>query len=366
VGVIFVDSFDHYDSADAGKKWLNFPSQYSLTTTACRTGTQGLEGTSNSSGLIGDMFSQRFTATTEMIAGFALYLVRLPTSDFPIAFFIDNVGPGDNTPAICIGLTSAGHLRIYGTSTLKSDNWTGTALTTGQWYYIEFKSKYHTSTGGSVGDTEIRVDYGSGPTVVNQIAANQTTNSGSGSGFIAFGFGADFFGTTSWTASSACFYIDDVYLLDATTGVNTTYLGNSSVNCVYPNGAGASAQFTPLSGSTNYTEVDEAILDDDTTYVHTTGTGNRDTYTLGTMPNSPVEIFAVQLVPFARVDAGETTRTMLSSLYIGSTYYDGATSGDLTSTYAAKINIWESNPATSTNFTRSDIQGMEAGVKLVS
>ena len=110
----------------------------------------------------------------------------------------------------------------------------------------------------------------------------------------------------------------------------------------------------------------EATFDGDTTYVSTSGVGNRDSYTLGTMPDTPKQIFAVHVSSFDRVDAGETTRTMNNSLRIGGVYYDGAPSGNLNATYAPVRSVWENNPATSSYFSRSDVEGMEAGVKLVS
>jgi hypothetical protein len=276
----------------------------------------------------------------------------------------DDSGAGNNT-GISIALTSSGTLRIYGTSSVKSDNWTGTALTTGQWYYLEFRAKYTSSTAS--GDVEIRIDYGSGPTVVNDIAAGQTTKGGSGTGWRFIGLGTNDYGSNVWSHSATCFDIDDLYILNPASGVNTGYLGNCKVECIYPNASGASSQFTPnQTGHSNYTEVDEATFDSDTTYVSTTGVGNRDSYKIGTMSSTPQSIFAVMTSAFARVDAGETTRTMLDSLRISGTYYDGTTSADLTSTYVAYRNVWENNPATSAAFTRSDVEGMEAGVKLVS
>lgn len=367
MGVVYVDSFDFYPTADISLKWPHsYLSQITIASAAARTGNSGLEFTTNSSGLYGYISTPQIMTSTEVIVGFAFYIVTMPTSQTQynvILQFWDNTSYA--TRGISIVLDNSGHLLFANTAGVTGNNWSGTALTTGTWYYVEVKCKY--SSGTAAGDVEIRVDYGSGPTVVNDISAGITTRGGANSGFGGIQLGSAYGNNTTFGNSVTCFYIDDLYVIDATTGVNTTYLGNCTVNCLMPKGAGVSSQFTPnQTGHANYTEVDEASFDGDTTYVSTSGVGNRDTYTIQSLPNTPKEIFAVHMSSFDRIDASETTRTMNNSLYINSTYYDGTVSGDLTSTYQAIRTVWENNPATSTQFQVSDISSMEAGVKLVS
>lgn len=67
-------------------------------------------------------------------------------------------------------------------------------------------------------------------------------------------------------------YFKDIWVLDATTGSNTTHLGDVSVGVKYPNAAGVNQQWTPNSG-TQVSRVQDGIThtgtwpDGDTTYI---------------------------------------------------------------------------------------------------
>jgi hypothetical protein len=68
----------------------------------------------------------------------------------------------------------------------------------------------------------------------------------------------------------------------------------------------------------------------------------------------------------ARNDASDSGRKYNHSLRLDGAYYDGAPSANMTTTLRKLENVWETNPATGAAWTRSAVEAMEAGVKLVS
>jgi hypothetical protein len=371
MGLLFIDGFDHYATSDMTSKWSSKAgSNLSIVSGAAKTGSYGLQAVADSSGAnVGSLVLNLPSSGTQFFCGFALKIVTLPTTanttQTTLVAFAENSGAANLS--LKVVLESTGKLRFVqggsGSGTLLTDNWTGTTLTTGTWYYVEVKVKWASSTAAA--DCEIRVDYGSGPTVVNQIAASQNTTYGGQSGYSYFAI-SEYSATNHWVANSTCFYMDDLYVLDTNGSVNTGYLGNCKVETLTPAGAGASAQWTRSTGTNNYANVNEIPDDGDTTYNYTTGTNNRDSFTFSSLSSVPQAIYGVQAAAMERIDASETTRNTLLSLRISGSYYDSGNSGNLTSAYIGYRKIWETNPATSSSWNSTVVNALEAGIKLVS
>jgi hypothetical protein len=251
-----------------------------------------------------------------------------------------------NTPDISASLPS-------GTST--------NAISANTWYYIEVKwcignPSPDTSEVKVNGSTWITVPSGSN-------TYGQSGVSGVGTNFDSYGFGDE---NDSTLDDQKCY--DDVYVLDPSTGSYSSYLGDCRVETLMPAAAGSTTQWsrTGAGKTDNYQCVNEAIADNDSTYVSTSGVGNRDTYLVPDLSSDPTTIFCVEHFGIARVDAGETTRKICFSLNVGGTYYDHTDQFTLTSSYLYWPSIWMSNPATSAAWSYADIGSLEAGVKLVS
>lgn len=156
---------------------------------------------------------------------------------------------------------------------------------------------------------------------------------------------------------------DDFYLCDTTGSVNNDFLGDVKIVPLYPDAAGDSTQFTPLSGS-NYQNVDEAIADGDTTYVESSTVGHKDLYTFGNLSFTPESILGVQAIACVRKDdAG--TREVRAVTKAGSTTRNGPTFAPST-TYGIAMDIMETNPADSAAWERADVDALQAGVEIVT
>jgi hypothetical protein len=157
--------------------------------------------------------------------------------------------------------------------------------------------------------------------------------------------------------------IDDFWVCDDTGGVNDTFLGDCRVQCLFPDGAGASSGWTPLSG-TNFSNVDDSVPDNDTTYVSTGAAGTIDTYSMQNLAATTGSVKAVQTVIDARKD-DSGTRTIAPVFHIGASDYVGSNQNIMT-TYAMFLQVYQVSPATAIAWTVAEVNALNAGQKLVA
>jgi len=128
-----------------------------------------------------------------------------------------------------------------------------------------------------------------------------------------------------------------------------------------PNAAGDESALTPNSGA-NYACVNEAAVDEDSTYVYKTGTGYlRDLYNLPTSSGSETINFIK--VYFRCRRTGGLFGVVKPALKSDSTVTDG-TQVSLTTDYATYSEKWNTNPADSAAWEWGDIDELQIGVSL--
>jgi hypothetical protein len=149
-------------------------------------------------------------------------------------------------------------------------------------------------------------------------------------------------------------YYDDLYMND------TGLLGPCRIYTLAPTGAGSSTAMTPSTGA-NWSCVDEQPYSA-TDYV-TGSSGQRDLYALGDLPGSPGTIHAVQVASVAKKsDAGALN--LRNNIRSGGTTYQGASSA-LATTDGSIVDAWTTDPATSSAWTASGVNALEAGAEVV-
>jgi hypothetical protein len=159
-----------------------------------------------------------------------------------------------------------------------------------------------------------------------------------------------------------CSY-DDFYSVTPTGGVSTSFLGESRVQTIGMNTNGNSTQWTPLA-STNVSQIDETLVDNDTSYNLSSTVGQIDTFNpknLGTT----TPIFAVQTVITARKD-DVGARSISADIYDGSTDHINATVHGLLSSYQGFFDIYETDPSTSAQWTQAGFNARQFGYKMIS
>lgn len=339
--LLFVDGFDHYETADLARKWTS-SSNASIAAGAARYGAGGLR---LSSAAFGAYVSRGFGARASWIVG--------------CAFKVNSFA----TETVVIGLRDAGsyqvQLRIQTNGLLRlvrgNDSATlatgSTALSSGSWYYLELKATINDATGSYTVRINGATEF-SGSSADTQATGTATADE------VVLGYAG------AGAGVSANHDYDDVYVADTTGPPNNDVLGDCRVETLYPSGAGAAAAWTPNGAGSNYDCVDEAAPDDDTTYVSSSTATQKDTYAAGDLSGTPDSIKGVQTVLMVRKDdAG--TRTFAAVIRSGGADYDG-TSVNVTTDYLCYPEVRETDPATSAAWTASGVNALEVGVKLVA
>lgn len=140
--------------------------------------------------------------------------------------------------------------------------------------------------------------------------------------------------------------------------------GVQRLRALFPTGAGAHSDWTPLSGS-NYANVDETTPNDDTDYNSSATLGNIDTYAIDDMPSDTIGISAIAVtVRLKKTDANSLL--LAAVLRIGGVDYVHADHKGLPGgAYVYLQWIWAVSPATGVAFTLAEVNAMEAGIKIV-
>lgn len=302
-----------------------------------------------------DYFGENFPEENTIGAGGALNLD--PTGSYsgkPLIMFRRNGGGSDQ---LSVHLNSNTSIEIRrGGGTGDQGGIPGTLLATtaagiisiNVWHWIEFKATCRTGVNGSA---EVRLN---GVTILSITGVN-TANSGvDGIDQVRFGSGAS--GSTTdnrW---------DDCIIWDTTGSVNNDFFGDTRIETLRPDGDTAQIDFTPDSGVTNWTQIDDATQDGDSTYVESAIPGDQDLYTTSDITGAPITFKAIQLVTYARkTDAGPGS---ISTVISEGTTITVNTPQVVVTSFTFLNDIHEINPDTSAAWTQTEIDGMEIGIEV--
>jgi len=160
------------------------------------------------------------------------------------------------------------------------------------------------------------------------------------------------------------FTYDDIIIMDDTGSAPfNDFLADTRIDTIQPNAVGDNAGFTAVPAVANHLNVDEAVPDDDTTYVESEVTTTKDLYNMASMAFSPTAINAIQVVgQVTNPDSGTTQFKF--KVKSGITEGTGiAKSPPLGYTFFDEIFI--NNPDTAAAWTESEVNAMQAGMEIV-
>lgn len=340
--LLFVDGVDHYVTADVTKKWSE---TYNLPVVA----GAGRRGGGAFQGYIGTGWwvSKTIPATSSLVMGVAFKMVNSITAAADIFRLLD-------------GSSLQCGLRVNPDLTLTVHR-AGTALTGGTsavtfpmnaFAYLEWKVTISDAIAAS--SCIVRMN---GVEIIN-VTAGQDTKATANSTATKVALGG---GTGSGGNNSVA---DDFYLCDQSGTTNNNFLGDVRVDTLYPNADGSYTDFTPSTGTSHYALVDESAPSA-TDYNSSSTVGHRDSYGLANLAALTSQVvYGVQVnAALLKDDAGaRTAATMVRS---GTTNGDGAEAAmGITDSYVSQV--YELNPATSTAWTETTVNAMEAGVRIVT
>jgi hypothetical protein len=369
MAIRFTDGFDLYTglaAMGASRNWIydGDTTDYDIATTAGKYGGGALEikdspeanlyhdmtGSFSSSNLICISFLFRTASATK------------PTSNVDMLIGVADGGTtndtfvGTNADYPCIGVDPFGRMGIskYGIFTSIYAT-VSINVCDGLWHHIEAAFQY----GSSTGILQIYVDGSPSPlniTSGNVIGTNATSNP------------LDRIVINNESTQQSNWYIDDLIVWDNTSsGIpgDLTYsdfpLGEVRIETIQPNGVGTNSGWTPLSGD-NYTNVDEAVADGDTSYVSTGTATDLDTYAFSNLSGTPNTIYGVNIGSLGKASPGATTNIRHYTLSSGT----ANESSDITlngGAYQFNQTFVGQDPNTTAAWTASGINAAEFGIE---
>lgn len=339
----FIDGCSHYGTSDITKKWTAAGSGGTIAVVP-GTGRFGGNGLRIDPLSISAFVSKTLDAQTTWIIGFSLNPPGLPATTAVLLQLVD----GSNgvqvdlrvNPDGTLSVTRNGAAVVGGTSTIPIRVSTSN--------FIEFKVTIASSI--SANTCQVCINGGTVLTVATGQNLQNTTNATANTIVVA----------GPYIGSIFC----DFYICDGAGSANNTILGDCRVATLFPNGPGASTQFSVTGAATNWQAVSDAAPDNDSTYVSSNTPNQIDLYTLQNLTLTGT-IKGVQTVLDARKDdAG--TRTLAAVVQLASTNYVGATVS-LALGYQLQLEIRETNPNTGVAWLVSDINApMQLGEKLIA
>ncbi len=331
----FVDSFDHYTTAQITRKWnVDLGGSGQIVVGGGRNGTNGLHGGALRKTGVGG-------ATT--ILGVAMTIVR-GSGSFGNIFRPQTAGVAHSV------------LTLNADLTLSVVNFNGTVLGTSAaslleaaYAYIEFKLGL---AGGSSGTYDVHLD---GVSILSGTGVTTNPNVAASVNSVVLGGQAG--------ATLNCVF-DDFYVADGTGAVNNNFLGDVMVQPLYPAGAGATTQWTPSSGA-NWQNVAEHSPDDDGSYNKSGTPAQVDLYALDQITGSAPTIFGVQWNAMMRKNDA-SSYILNRAIRSGTTTFLGAPLLTPNTTYRNFTEVIELNPNTASAWTKTTVNALQAGQKLVS
>lgn len=342
--VRFLESFDHYSTADLSRKWTDSGGFYPTVVPGA--------GSCNSQACKITVFN----AFTKGIA-FGSNVVTVGHA-VKINSFLGHVNP---TPLLTIGDGFADCLNIGratdGSIYLNRVNSGVSQTTLGltgpdlvrdlTYYYLELATEIDNAGGAEIRINGIPVLSFSGDTLGAGMSSSIPTR------------------VTFYGNDNEARYIDDLYCLDDTGGVNTTFLGPIRVQAHRPTGVGTHQDWALVGAGSHWQAVDDNVTPDlDVSYVTTATPGALDTQEFAdTGLPAPGTVFAVQVSLLCRkTDSGY--RGIKPLIRMGGTNYLGTEQG-LSTEYSYKHEVWNTNPAGG-GWNIAAVNAMQAGIELSS
>lgn len=345
MALLFIDSFDHYVTADLGEKWTTWGGTQSISAGTGRRGSASLRSTGGAAN-----YALKGVAVSgaTAILGFAFNGASLGGNR--IAGIYDGPGAKEH---VYLTANSDGSLSVYrSANTIPSNGTIGATLlgstaagliAAGTFAYLEWKVLLHDTTG----TVAVRVNGASALALTGQDTSNGSLV------WSSFWLGS---GSSNLTAD-----FDDLYVLDGTGAAPwNDFLGDCRVDARYPTAAGATTGWTPNTGA-NWAAVDDAAPNDDTDYTSAATAGLTDTFVVQDAPVTGAAIYGVQHnLSAKKTDAGSASIAPVirhSGVdYVGANLNPGTT-------YAVLQQIAAVNPGTAAAWTEAGFNAAEFGYK---
>jgi hypothetical protein len=141
-------------------------------------------------------------------------------------------------------------------------------------------------------------------------------------------------------------------------------VGKMSIQTKMPTGDGSYTDFSPKSGTTHFSQVNEIPSDDDTSYNIATTAGNKDTYLMPALTGSIAQVHAVKVTVQIRKDDLDTKIVHVIAKS-GGILTEGVDI-DVPFTYEPYSLVFTDDPNTSAQWLEANVNALEPGVKIIT
>jgi hypothetical protein len=347
MSLLFIDSFDHYATADLPLKWSATAGTATINATAGRRGGGALSLGNTSATARKDL-----VAVPTIITGYAARFGALPATLDPSS--TGNWMTLASSDAINLYFTAGpdGTLAVFRrTGTI--DTFTSYALLgastaaivqAGVYAYIEVRA---TMSATNTGQVKLLVN---GATVLN-LTGIRTTHYQSVLEQVSR--------VTLLSPSSAGTAYDDLYICDAAGTLNNDFFGDVRIDVTRPNADGTYRDFTPDSGTDHFSRVNE-VTADQLTYVAASTVGAKDSFQFTDLATIVGVVRGVQIVDAAiKDDAGVRSISHLAKSGVSEQYSENQA---LSTDRKLYTSIHETDPATGAQWTQAGLNAAEFGV----
>ena len=220
-----------------------------------------------------------------------------------------------------------------------------------KWYYFEIKVKIDPTTG----TYELRQD---GSNIMSGTGANTAADGDAGMDSIAIHMDSDFAGTVFQL-------FDDLYVLDTQGTYNNDFLGDCLIEGIYPNGDGDVLQWEPSLGGNHYVEVDETTAVSDSDKVTADAVNEKDLFEYEALADILDNIRGIQICTCHAMQTSGSRSFIHTMRDISNNDNDGsATIVSNSGVYSTDCEIVEKEPQGGSDWTKSDIDSYQFGVKV--
>jgi len=333
MALLYMEGFDHYgDVADVNRFW-SAQNDANVTLATGRTSGKALE-----IGAVSRRQYLNFPLTVTIVVGFACKYAAGGTNPISIREIAGFMANGSDQLDIILNTT--GTLGIRRGSTVLG---TSTATMSTSWSYVEVKVLFSQT----VGTIDMQIN-GASEISDTSLDTMQTTIVGATSFYI------DGDGAADPT-------FDDIYILDTTGSDNTDFLGDVTVETLYPTGAGNSTDWSPSAGA-NWENVDDgASPDDDSTYNSETTAADHDSYVMGDISQNVDTVFGVSVINHCRKEEAGFREVACMFREGGGDIF--GTAQAMSTDFRYQAEIFENDQGGS-DWTETTVNAMEAGIRL--
>jgi len=353
MALLFVDSFDHYATADWGRKYDAVTAAGSIVDiddtngTDPRNGIQSLHLNNNLN------FRKVFDINTTWIMGIGVKLDALigGSADHDLFTVKDFLAPAASSSQLSLQYENDKKFRV-----VRGDDIIGTILATStgtfdlddDWHYVEFQCVIDQTTGSFSAQFDgVVID---GLTQTNQ----DTAKSGN-----EWGNGIEITGLIG--TNSDCWF-DDLYIANGDAPGVQAMLGDMKIDALLTRVDGNYEEFTTSSGTDSAALLNVFPPDGDTSYVQENTNGKKSSFSMD--PAGNFVIHGVQHTLFIRKT--DVNRRKIKHLTrIGGSDHLGnvVTMGDK---FTMKTEMWETSPKTGSQWTAGEVNGAEFGMEVNS